>query len=56
VHDIIILSDEAHRTQNGVFADNMCALLPGASRIGFTGTPLFAYDKATGKPTALAVG
>ena len=43
-HDIIILSDEAHRTQNGIFADNMCTLLPTASRIGFTGTPLFAYD------------
>lgn len=46
-HDIIILSDEAHRTQNGLFADNMCALLPTASRIGFTGTPLFAYDNIT---------
>jgi type I restriction enzyme R subunit len=46
-HDIIILSDEAHRTQNGIFADNMCALLPTASKIGFTGTPLFAYDNIT---------
>lgn len=46
-HDIIILSDEAHRTQNGIFADNMCTLLPTASRIGFTGTPLFAYDNIT---------
>lgn len=46
-HDIIILSDEAHRTQNGIFADNMCALLPTASRIGFTGTPLFSYDNIT---------
>lgn len=46
-HDIIILSDEAHRTQNGIFADNMCALLPTASRIGFTGTPLFTYDNIT---------
>ncbi|MDQ0496952.1 type I restriction endonuclease subunit R [Paenibacillus brasilensis] len=47
VHDIIILSDEAHRTQSGIFADNMCALLPTASRIGFTGTPLFSYDNIT---------
>ena len=46
-HDIIILSDEAHRTQNGIFADNMVALLPTASRIGFTGTPLFSYDSIT---------
>ena len=34
-HDIIIMSDEAHRTQNGLFADNMMKLLPTASRIGF---------------------
>lgn len=46
-HDIIILSDEAHRSQNGIFADNMCKLLPSASKIGFTGTPLFKYDNIT---------
>ena len=46
-HDIIILSDEAHRSQNGIFADQMCRLLPTASRIGFTGTPLFKYDNIT---------
>ncbi len=46
-HDIIILSDEAHRSQNGIFAENMCQLLPTASRIGFTGTPLFKYDHIT---------
>jgi type I restriction enzyme R subunit len=46
-HDIIIMSDEAHRTQNGTFADNMTHLLPTAHRIGFTGTPLFANDNIT---------
>ena len=46
-HDIIIMSDEAHRSQYGVFADNMCRLLPTASRIGFTGTPLLANDNIT---------
>ena len=46
-HDIIIISDEAHRTQNGIFAENMMILLPTASRIGFTGTPLFTYDNIT---------
>ncbi len=46
-HDIIILSDEAHRSQNGIFADNMCRVLPTAARIGFTGTPLFKYDNIT---------
>ena len=46
-HDIVILSDEAHRSQNGIFADNMCRVLPTAARIGFTGTPLFKYDNIT---------
>ena len=46
-HDIIIMSDEAHRTQNGVFADNMAHMLPTAHRIGFTGTPLLANDNIT---------
>ena len=46
-HDIIILSDEAHRSQNGICADNMVRLLPTASRLGFTGTPLFKYDNIT---------
>lgn len=46
-HDIIIMSDEAHRSQYGVFADNMVRLLPTASRIGFTGTPLLSNDNIT---------
>lgn len=46
-HDIIIMSDEAHRSQYGIYADNMCALLPTASRIGFTGTPLLSNDNIT---------
>ena len=41
-HDIIIMSDEAHRSQYGIYADNMMKLLPTASRIGFTGTPLLS--------------
>lgn len=48
-HDIVIMSDEAHRSQYGVFAENMCRLLPTASRIGFTGTPLMTYDNITEK-------
>ena len=39
-HEILIMSDEAHRSQYGIYADNMMKLLPTASRIGFTGTPL----------------
>lgn len=46
-HDIIVMSDEAHRTQNGIFADNLMHLLPTASRIGFTGTPLLKNDHIT---------
>ena len=46
-HDILIISDEAHRSQYGFFADNMTRLLPAASRIGFTGTPLLANDNIT---------
>ena len=46
-HDILIISDEAHRSQYGIFAENMTRLLPSASRIGFTGTPLLAYDNIT---------
>ncbi len=46
-HDIIIMSDEAHRTQYGTLAENMARLLPIASKIGFTGTPLFSNDDIT---------
>jgi len=46
-HDIIIMSDEAHRSQYGIFADNMVRMLPTASRIGFTGTPLLSSDNIT---------
>lgn len=46
-HDVLILSDEAHRSQYGKFAENMLHLLPTASRIGFTGTPLLGNDQLT---------
>ncbi len=45
--DIIVISDEAHRTQAGKLARNMRLALPNASFIGFTGTPLFKYDHLT---------
>jgi type I restriction enzyme, R subunit len=38
--DIIVISDEAHRTQYGRLAINMRKALPHAKFIGFTGTPL----------------
>lgn len=48
-HDIIILSDEAHRSNNGICAENMMRLLPTASRIGFTGTPILDYENLTAR-------
>ena len=37
---IIVLTDEAHRTQYGAFGALMAEALPNASRIAFTGTPI----------------
>lgn len=45
--NIIVISDEAHRTQGGSLAMNMRRALPNASFIGFTGTPLFKDDELT---------
>ena len=45
--DIIVISDEAHRTQAGRLARNMRLALPTAAFIGFTGTPLFGQDELT---------
>jgi type I restriction enzyme R subunit len=45
--DIIVISDEAHRTQAGKLARNMRLALPNALFIGFTGTPLFKHDHLT---------
>ena len=45
--DIIVILDEAHRTQAGRLARNMRLALPNASFIGFTGTPLFKQDELT---------
>lgn len=38
--DIIVITDEAHRTQYDTLAMNMRKALPNASILGFTGTPL----------------
>ncbi len=45
--NIIVISDEAHRTQGGQLALNLRNALPNASFIGFTGTPLFKDDEIT---------
>jgi type I restriction enzyme R subunit len=45
--NVIVMTDEAHRTQYGTLALNMRKGLPNASFIGFTGTPLFGNDQIT---------
>jgi len=41
-NNVIVMADEAHRTQYDRMAANMRISLPSASFIGFTGTPLMA--------------
>lgn len=43
--DIIIIADEAHRSQYDTFALNMRSALPNAAFIGFTGTPLMGGEE-----------
>ena len=59
-HNIVVISDEAHRSQYGLkaqltrdgqykygYAKHMRDALPNASFIGFTGTPISSVDKDT---------
>lgn len=43
--DIYVFVDECHRTQAGDLHEEMKRLLPNATFIGFTGTPLFKKNK-----------
>ncbi|TKA94267.1 type I restriction endonuclease subunit R, partial [Cereibacter changlensis] len=45
--DIIVVTDEAHRTQYDTLALNMRNALPNAAFLGFTGTPLMAGEERT---------
>jgi len=45
--DIIVITDEAHRSQYDIFAQNMRNALPNAAFIGFTGTPLIVGEEKT---------
>jgi type I restriction enzyme R subunit len=45
--DVIVITDEAHRTQYDTLALNMRTALPNASFLGFTGTPLIAGEERT---------
>lgn len=50
-NDIIVMADEAHRTQYDTFAKNLRIALPNASFIGFTGTPLMAEGEEKTRST-----
>ena len=43
--EVFVFVDECHRTQSGKLHRAMKAILPGATLIGFTGTPLLRADK-----------
>lgn len=45
--DIIVIVDEAHRTQYKTLAENMRAGLPNAQYLAFTATPLLGKDRKT---------
>ena len=45
--DVIVLTDEAHRSQYDTLALNMRAALPKAMFLAFTGTPLIAGEERT---------
>lgn len=45
--DIIVITDEAHRSQYDTLAMNMRTALPNAAFMGFTGTPLMAGEEKT---------
>ena len=45
--DIVVIVDEAHRTQYAGLAENMRAGLPQANFLAFTGTPLLGSERKT---------
>jgi type I restriction enzyme R subunit len=49
--DIIVMTDEAHRSQYDLLALNMRNALPKANFIGFTGTPLIEEEEEETKKT-----
>lgn len=51
-NDIVVIVDEAHRTQYANLAENMRAGLPNANYLAFTGTPLLGKADKQGKTEA----
>ena len=46
-NDIVVIIDEAHRTQYANLAENMRSGLPNANYLAFTGTPLLGKERKT---------
>lgn len=44
---ILLMIDEAHRTQSSDLGDNLFEAFPGAARVAFTGTPLITEQHGT---------
>ncbi len=45
--NVVVMADEAHRSQYASFAQNITIALPNAVRVGFTGTPVEKADRST---------
>lgn len=45
--NVVVMADEAHRSQYATFAENLTVALPNAARIGFTGTPVEKADRSS---------
>ena len=45
--NVVVIADEAHRSQYESLARNLVKALPNATRIGFTGTPIETADRST---------
>ena len=45
--NVVVIADEAHRSQYEELARNLVRALPNATRIGFTGTPIESADRST---------
>ena len=52
---ILIMVDEAHRTQGSDMSDNLFEAFPNAARVAFTGTPLIT-DRHAGRKTVKRFG
>jgi len=54
--NVIVLVDEAHRTQEGVYGMRMRGALPRAKLFAFTGTPIESTDRSTRRAFAPEIG